>query len=293
MKIIPKEVTVFNFPQYSTEIDALPPNEKLKMDTLALEFANSFLHGNAPILAFIIVGHADRDAHGADFEMKVSITRAESAQKWLVQKTKTLVQKGGGDPSEVDFVEFSLFGYGASNLYTQDPTFPARLKNRRVVIKYAAVELDPIPQGGFIPNLTRATILITQQPVSPEITRIRCALTNLANPVIDDTYYIWNEMRHYPSLDGKTADQIVLITRELTHSLRAEIAKNANYGPNVPDDIIVNGLIQWDHFMNDTINTLYRRLIHDQSTFGKHHESIGRSIGRNMNNPNSIWNCYR
>ncbi|PFI27079.1 hypothetical protein COI53_25615 [Bacillus thuringiensis] len=292
MKVIPKEITVFNFPQYGSEINALPPEEKLKMDTLALEFANSFLYGTTPILAFIIIGHADQDAQGADFEMQVSIARAESAQTWLVQQAKNLVQQGGGDPLEVDFVEFSLSGYGASNLYTQDSTFPARLMNRRVVIKYAGVELNPIPEAGFIPNLTRATILINQQPDSDEIKRIRCVLSKLVNPIIDDTYFIWEEMQHYRSLDGKTDEQILLIARELFHSLRSEIANNAHYGPDVPDDLIVNGLIQWDFYMNTTINTLYKRLNHDQSVTGKLHESIARFIGRNMQNPNSIWNCY-
>jgi outer membrane protein OmpA-like peptidoglycan-associated protein len=157
MRLIPKQVTVFHFPRHSAEIDGLPQEEKAKMNVLAAEIADGLVLGKSPILAFIIIGHADRDPQGTDFEMQVSIKRAEVAQAWLMQEARALVQQRGGDTSELNLVEFSLFGYGASDPYTQDPTFPAREMNRRIVIKYAAVELDPLPDAiGYAPNLARA-----------------------------------------------------------------------------------------------------------------------------------------
>ncbi|MDD1505396.1 hypothetical protein PVA17_21990 [Lysinibacillus sp. CNPSo 3705] len=296
MKVTIKEINVFRFPQHSAEIDILPSEEKSKMDTLVEEIANSFVNGTSPIVAYIIVGHADNDPQGSDFEMQVSISRAEAAKEWLIKQGKIRVQQLGGDPSELDYAEFSLFGYGASDPYTQVQTFPEREMNRRIVIKYAAVEIDP-PIGaiGFLPNLTRATTLMQLQPTDDRITRIRCALAKLVDPATDDTYFDWIELSKVDgSLKGKDEQQILALAKSIIRSLRRDIANNNLYGfPFVPDDVVIQNLLQWEENIRNTKNKLYQREVAEGIGAGPVHKSAGRYIVRNQDNPNSILSCFK
>ncbi|MCL7749559.1 hypothetical protein [Halalkalibacter alkaliphilus] len=295
MKVTTKEITVFRFPQHSSDIDRLPLQEKAKMDALAKEIADSFILGKSPIVAFVIAGHADRDRRGADFEMQVSVARAEAAQNWLVNKAKELVRQRGGDPAEVDAAEFSLFGYGASDLYTTATTLPEREMNRRIVVKYAAVEMDPpLDAIGYAPNLARAVSLVQLHiNRNPErMRRIQCALTKLANPGTDDTYFEWGSLRQYPGdLKGLTHEQILGIARNIIHSLRRDIANNNQYGILVPDDLVIQNLLKWEENVRIVKKELIRQ--HGIPGMGNIHKSVGRYIARNENNPNSILSCFK
>jgi outer membrane protein OmpA-like peptidoglycan-associated protein len=300
MRVVPKEVTVFRFPQHSAEINALPPEEKAKMDALATEIADSFTRGKVPIVAFFIIGHADRDQRGRDFEMQVSVKRAEAAQAWLVAQAKARVQQRGGNPAEVDMADFSLNAQGASNLYTQATTLPEREMNRRVVVKYATLEPDPLTDAlGFAPNLARARLLITTQPQTDATRRVICALDKLANPATDDTYFEWGSLRQVAGgLGGLTDEQVLALARSIIMSLRRHIANNNNYGvPNIfgvpyaPDDIVVQNLLNWEQNVRHTKNMLVAA--HGQAPVGKIHQSVGRYIARNEDNPNSILSCFK
>lgn len=294
MKVTLKEVTVFQFPRYSSEIDSLPVEEKGKMERLASEIANSFLHGSSPIVAYMIVGHADRDAQGANVEMQVSVARAESAKAWLVNRAKMIVQQQGGDASEVDSAEFSLFGYGASSLYTQATTFPERLMNRRVVIKYAAVEHEFMNVvGGFIPNLTRLSTLFALQPSTPEVLRIRCVLAKLTNPTADDTYFEWGSLSQIAGgLNGLTDQQILAVAQSIIKSLRKDIANNNLYGfPFVTDDLVIQNMKQWEANIRHTKKELVA--MHGRAPIGQVHRSVSRYITKNEDNLNHILNCFK
>ncbi|MGH1277318.1 hypothetical protein ACQVWA_28845, partial [Bacillus cereus] len=295
MKVTTKEITVFRFPQHSSDIDLLPPEEKAKMDALAKEIADSFILGNSPIVAFVIAGHADRDPQGADFEMKVSVTRAEAAQKWLVNKAKELVRQRGGDPSEVDTAEFSLFGYGASNLYTTATTFPEREKNRRIVVKYASVELDPLSDAiGYAPNLARLVTLVQLHlNDNPDrMGRIQCALAKLANPVTDDTYFEWSSLSKYPgALKDLTDEQILSVAREIIKSLRRHIANNNLYGLQVPDDLVIQNILKWEENVRDVKDKLVKH--HGIPAMGQIQKDVGRYIARKQDDTNSILSCFK
>ena len=295
MKVTTKEITVFRFPQHSSEIDRLPSAEKAKMDALANEIADSFILGKSPIVAFIIVGHADQDQQGADFEMRVSIARAEAAQKWLVNKAKEIVRQRGGNPSEVDSAEFSIFGYGASDLYTNATTLPEREMNRRVVIKYASVEMDPLTDAiSYGPNLGRVMLLVQGHlHVEPErMRRIQCALTKLMNPTTDDTYFEWGSLSQYPGgLGGLTEDQVLSVARDIIKSLRRHIANNNLYGFQVADEQVIANILKWEENVRDVKVKLVRQ--HGIPGIGQIHKSVGRYISRNEDNANSILSCFK
>jgi hypothetical protein len=302
MLIIPKEVTIFRFPEHSADIGDLPPNELAKMNVLADEITTGFVDGKTPIVAFVIIGHADRDPQGPDFEMQVSVRRAEAAKTWLVQEAKARVQRRGGNPADVDTAEFSLFGQGASALFTQEETFPEREMNRRVVVKYAAVELDPLADAvGFVPNLARARLLISLQPQTEATARIICALDKLTLPATDDTYFSWGTLEQVSGgLNGLTNDQILALARSIILSLRRHIANSQLYGvpnpfghPFAPDDIVVQNLLSWESEVRRTKNKLIERIAIEGAAAGQVHRSVARYIARNQENPNSILSCFR
>ena len=312
MRVIPRQVTVFRFPEHNDQIQTLmPAEERMKMEHLANEIANSLLLPRAPIVAFVIVGHTDPDPQGAEFEMQVSVQRAEVARSWLVHAAKGLVERQGGDGAEVDMVEFSLFGRGACNLFTEDTTFPGREKNRRVVVKYAAVELDPLTDAaGFAPNLARARQLIERQPQTDATRRVICALDKLANPETDDTYFEWSSLEQVGGgLGGLSHDEILGIARNVILSLRRHIADNNLYGvpnhlgvPFAPDDRVVSNLLGWEQSMRHTKSKLVETIA--MPAPGQVHKSVARFIARNEDNPilaihsggyaeNSILSCFK
>jgi hypothetical protein len=270
------------------------------MDALATEIVDSFTRGKVPIVAFFIIGHADRDQRGQDFEMQVSVRRAEAAQTWLVAQAKARVQQHGGNPAELDMVEFSLNAQGASSLYTQATTLPEREMNRRVVVKYATIEPDLLTDAiGFAPNLARARLLITTQPQTDATRRVICALDKLANPATDDTYFEWGSLQQASGgLGGLTDEQALAVARSIIMSLRRHIANNNNYGvPNIfgmpyaPDDIVVKNLLAWEQSVRHTKNMLVAA--HGRAPIGQIHRSVAIYIARNEDNPNSIMSCFK
>lgn len=293
MGVTAKEVTVFRFPQYSVQIDQLPSEELAKMEALAGEIAGGLVVGTAPILALLIVGHADHDAKGPDFEMQVSVDRAEGARSWLSDHAKAQVQLRGGDPSDIDLIEFSLFGYGASDLYTQSTTFPEREMNRRIVVKYASVDVGNLfPLG--VPNLVRAGALIRAQPQDDKTARIICALDKLIDATVDDTYFEWGSLSQVAGgLAGLSDDQVLAIAQSIFHSLRADIDNNNNYGPIVPDDIVVANLLQWELNVRNVKEELLQRIQIDGDAAGQVHLSAARYIARSQDNPKHILSCFK
>jgi hypothetical protein len=65
--------------QYKEEVALLPPVEKNKISQIADLVVTSFTTpGCVPLGQIIVIGHADKDFHGAAFEIKVSKERATS-----------------------------------------------------------------------------------------------------------------------------------------------------------------------------------------------------------------------
>jgi hypothetical protein len=125
--------------QYKDRVELLPRPEQDKISQISELIVSSFTRpGCVPLGQIMIVGHADKDAHGVDFEKKVSNERATSVAAALSAAVIAGFKKHGVGhlaPGAIAFMP-SPTGVGAvqpdaANL----PTVKDRTLNRRVVIQ--------------------------------------------------------------------------------------------------------------------------------------------------------------
>jgi outer membrane protein OmpA-like peptidoglycan-associated protein len=151
----PFHTIISGFSQYKTTIDSLPQEEREKVRAVADFVANSFEPGELPILSIKIIGHADKDWHGADYEKKISEQRAQSAKDILSSEIgiRTLkfvlfkVPPGRPTPSQI---KWDVTGVGSTQMIKKNATQTTeadRKKNQRVEI---ILEPGTVP----IPRLT-------------------------------------------------------------------------------------------------------------------------------------------
>lgn len=138
-------VTVSGFSRYKTQLGDLPATERRRLDDLADQIAASYTVGKFPIIAALLIGHADQDlSRGHAFEEKVSIERAETvraALRGMLQKRLATMLSA----PHVDEIFTRAMGLGARNRVVANPGSEAqRAANRRVVI-YVAEAMMPIP----------------------------------------------------------------------------------------------------------------------------------------------------
>ena len=85
------EAVIFGWGQYKDQVDLLPKPETDKIDQLADLIVSSFAQTTWPPYRKVrIVGHADKDWHGAGWEDTVSFNRAEAVQEALTKKVLEL-----------------------------------------------------------------------------------------------------------------------------------------------------------------------------------------------------------
>jgi hypothetical protein len=142
------EKTIYGWRQYKDEVPLLPPAERDKINELANLVVDSFfVPGCAPLGKISIVGHADRDSHGAALEKRVSDARALSVAAELDRAIRALWTSHGTGPLKSVTYDPSPQGAGAtvpdpSNV----PVITDRKRNRRVVVTLnPSVPLPPPP----------------------------------------------------------------------------------------------------------------------------------------------------
>jgi carboxypeptidase C (cathepsin A)/V8-like Glu-specific endopeptidase/subtilisin family serine protease len=130
------EKTIYGWGQYKDDVPLLPSAERDKVNELANLVVNSFFAaGCAPLGKISIVGHADRDSHGAALEKRVSDARALSVAAELDRAIRALWTSRGTGPLKSVTYDPSPQGAGAtvpdpSNV----PVITDRKRNRRVVV---------------------------------------------------------------------------------------------------------------------------------------------------------------
>jgi hypothetical protein len=88
---IPVTEVIRGWGQYGEKVSALPWSETDKIDRLADLIVSSFARPDCePFRQVTIVGHADKDWHGASFEIDVSFERARAVRDVLTAQVRKL-----------------------------------------------------------------------------------------------------------------------------------------------------------------------------------------------------------
>jgi carboxypeptidase C (cathepsin A)/V8-like Glu-specific endopeptidase/GH25 family lysozyme M1 (1,4-beta-N-acetylmuramidase)/subtilisin family serine protease len=130
------ERVIYGWGRYKDEVSKLPKPEKDKIDELANLVVTSFaLPGCSPLGQISIVGHADRDYHGAVFEKRVSDARALSVAAELDKTIRDLWKSRGMGPVGTISYDPSPQGVGAAVPDPANiPVVVERALNRRVSV---------------------------------------------------------------------------------------------------------------------------------------------------------------
>jgi hypothetical protein len=167
---------ISGFPEYAVD---LTHDQHRQLNRVAEEIVNS-QSGPFPVSALVITGHADRDLRAnnparkpgethADFEMRVSDSRARDARTILKARIRHLSKIGGSRPFIDDLLfdpsRIKIVAMGASDLLVQNPANESeRQLNRRVEIFLVRTLPPPGPKvDDFEKRIHRALKILETQ----------------------------------------------------------------------------------------------------------------------------------
>ena len=141
----PVEETIKNWAQYNSQLSG---PQQSSVDSLADLIVSSFNQSSCPPFREVkIVGHADKDWHGAAFEDKVSFDRAMTVQKALTAAVLKLWSDRNMGPPPPGGVNWDVSGKGSKQMIA--PQYHAA--NRRVVVTLLrSGGIIPVPAENFL-----------------------------------------------------------------------------------------------------------------------------------------------
>jgi hypothetical protein len=194
---------IFGWGQYKDQAKLLPKPEQDKLDQLADLIVSSFAQSDLPPFRRVtIVGHADKDWHGAAWENTVSFNRASEVEEELTARVRALWEKRNMGPPPQRGIDTLKEWKGSDQLIA--PPFDPR--NRRVEITLFR-DGPPIPPPPPAENLqgrvTRLLKLLESQKLPGDssglrTSRAKCMLSKLTQPGVIDIF-----------VDGSVANQTI------------------------------------------------------------------------------------
>jgi hypothetical protein len=188
---------------HQSHIDLLPQNERDKIDKLADLVVTSFTQVGCPPLRKVhFAGHADKDWHGPQSEMSISLDRAIAIRDALTERVQQVWKERQMPPPLPCDPEVTIRtwqGLGSTQMIAP----PFHDANRRV-------EVTLTPYGAPVPvpdtperRIDRALDILTRVGLKPDATgkrteRTKCILTKLKTAGTDDRY-----------VDGKASNRTI------------------------------------------------------------------------------------
>src|SRR5262249_18979516 len=186
----PPPVTFDGYPTHATQPSDLPPPLFVKMKAYALGVACvlSLPQYVTRKINLLVEGHADHDPQGPDFEMQVSVDRANNCKALLLSEVQTAATGMFLDLTNLTRLSVDTVGWGAKSPVVANPTSEEdREKNRRVVVNYLLG--DPIAKADPADRARQALALFDGQPETAHVRRLRCMLTKIRDmPDVKDGY---------------------------------------------------------------------------------------------------------
>lgn len=283
-----QSITISDYPQHGTDVNALDPSEQMKLRAFATALAGAVLANQSVDVA--VIGHADFDSQGTAFEVGVSSDRAAGAERTVEAFYDQAANLVLLPADKRRLVRFSTVGVG-----TQRPVFvnPAneeeRKANRRVEIVFNVTPLPPPDPREKFQSCVRA--LATAGPPGP-VRRMSCVCNKLLQPsppYVKDYFYDFRAAQQARAGAGAmsqfSADQMSAFYRGFMLFIRQQIA-NISDGSDVD---LVTGLIQLDDSIGRNLTDFLQQA---QLNAGPFEHSVAVDITRRMQDPNSTYSCY-
>jgi hypothetical protein len=318
--ICPAQVdeTIRGWGQYKDRVDLLPGPERDKITQMAELIVTSFITpGCTPLGQITIIGHADRDFHGAEFEKKVSEERATSVAAALSSAIIAGFKRHGIGHVTSGAIAFipSPSGVGATQPDpTNIPRVTDRTLNRRVEIHVRRRGTPVPPPDTFERRIARFLDLLKTKKVDPDPSgrrtdRARCILNKMLRPGILDLFVDGTAANatvgtqrvggNLCSFQG-TYDPPPISDADLAKFLGTVsiVLKGPGFAPTVPPDKILIGLSGLIFMINEGIIRVERYITLNSSDFGYTGDKtrgtrLSSIFADHLNDENSIYSCYK
>jgi hypothetical protein len=316
----PAEVAevIHGWGQYQDTVERLPQAERDKISRIAdLVVASFTTPGCVPLGQITVVGHADKDFHGAAFEKKVSDERAQSVAAALstaIIKAFRARKIGHLAKGAIAFLP-SPIGIGATQPDPANvPRVTDRTLNRRATIQLRQRGAPVPPPDTFDARVERflrllATNKVVPDPSGKRTERAKCILGKIRRPGILDLFVDGTAANqtvgphkvggNLCSFEGKY-DPPVLSNADFAKFLGTvnSVLKGPGFGPTVPDDKILSGLSGLIFMINEGIIRVERYITLNSSDFGYVGDKtrgtrLSSIFADHLNDANSIYSCYK
>jgi hypothetical protein len=304
--------------QYKEKLESLPGSEQDKVTQIAKTIVTSFVTpGCVPLGQITIIGHADKDFHGAAFEKQKSDERALNVAVGLSSALiKGFKDHGIGHLARgaVAFIP-SPAGVGATQPDAANiPHEKDRTLNRRVEIHVRQRGAPVPPPDTFDRRIARFQALLKTNKVDPDPSgkrtdRARCILGKMLRPGILDLFVdgtAANETVGTQRVAGNlcsfqgTYDPPAISDADLSKFLGtvSVVLKGPGFAPTVPDNKILSGLSGLIFMINEGIVRVERYITLNSSDFGYTGDKtrgnrLSSIFADHLNDENSIYSCYK
>jgi outer membrane protein OmpA-like peptidoglycan-associated protein len=281
-------VTFNDYPRYGTDVSALPPAVQQGMKNFATGLVGAVIAGQS--VDVTVIGHADFDAQGSDFEIDVSRQRAAGAESALETFFNQASDVANLSAQSRRLVTFVSIGVG-----TQRPVVPHPLNeddrkaNRRVEFVFNTTALPPPDPLATFQSCVR--VLATASPAGPA-RRMTCVCNKLLQPsppFVKSYFYDFQAAQQARAGAGAmsqfTPEQMTAFYRNFMHFARQEIQKFSGSS----DADLRAGLIQIDDVIGRNLNDF---LSQAELGAGPFEHGVSVDIVKSMQDPNHTYSCY-
>lgn len=278
--------TIPDYPRYGTDPS---PFQKDELRRTAVAVVGTLLTGAQ--IDVSIYGHADFDAQGSDFEIKVSTERAQAAVAAFIALLKEEAAKVQMPDPRLQSIQYLVAGIGTIRPVFANPgNEEERKANRRVEFVWN-VSLPQMPEQESV--FERCNRVLTGATPPGPVRRMTCACTNFLRPSprMQDTHYDFRARSAIPGSAGMpnlTPEQWDAAIKGIVRHMRQDIVKSSD---GFSDPEFVSNLMSLDDTVGRNINDFFSQSVGDSAT-GYFDRIIIADIRARMLDPNHAYSCY-
>lgn len=282
-------ITIDNYPQHATDVNALDAKARVKLQAFAVELVGAAsVNQNVEVTT---IGHADFDAQGRAFEVAISRNRAVSADTALEVLFKQTASTLRLPPERIELVRFLTAGAGTLRPIHGNPSGePQRRENRRVEMVFNVVPAPTFDSREGWQSCVRALAgdVVPPGPAG----RMSCACNKLLQtppPEMKDYFYDARAAQEAraaaPDVSQFTPGALSDFYRSFMPSMGQRIAIPAS-----SDVELARGLQMLDTVIVRDIKELLKKSVEPGA--GAFEHSLAIDITNRLADPNHIYSCY-
>lgn len=279
--------TIADYPRYATAVAALPLEDQAALRTFSIGLVGAVIAGQS--VDVMVIGHADFDAKGREFELGVSRERAAGAESAAEAVFNQEADARRIPQDRRKLVRFSAIGIGTQRPVNPNPVDEEQRKaNRRVEIVFTSTPV-PVPD----PRATYQSCLRVLKAAAPgPARRMTCVCNKLLQqppPVVKDYFYDFQAARQLRAGAGAMSQFTPQQMKAFYGGFMLFMSKQIAQLSTASDPDLATGLIQIDDLVGRNLSDFLTQA--DQGA-GPFERTVSIDILKRMQEPNHTYSCF-